>query len=89
MNKFDTMHISRLDQPEEDFLALLPILASFILVTPFGKPIFKQKIYDELVNIYDDSSFELNLKYFNYETGLTMINNKFEELFKKKNKIYL
>ncbi len=53
-------------------------------LAPFGKPIFKQKIYDELVNIYDDSSFELNLKYFNYETGLTMINNKFEELFKKK-----
>ena len=33
--KLDKMHISRLDSPEEDFLSLSTIFASFILITPF------------------------------------------------------
>ena len=35
----------------------------------------------ELVDIKDDGSFQLNLKYFNYMVGLTMTNNKFAQLF--------
>ena len=35
----------------------------------------------ELINIYEDGSFSLNMKYFNFATGLTMTNNNFHELF--------
>ena len=38
----------------------------------------------ELVDLKEDGSFRLNMKYFNYATGLTMINNKFEDLFGQK-----
>ena len=49
---------------------------------PYGKPIYKELILKrEIVDVKDDGSFFLNLKYFNYMTGLTMINNKFCELF--------
>ena len=50
-------------------------------LAPYGKPIYKELILKEIVDVKDDGSFFLNLKYFNYMTGLTMINNKFCELF--------
>ena len=43
--------------------------------------LFTKLILKEIVDVKDDGSFFLNLKYFNYMTGLTMINNKFCELF--------
>lgn len=36
----DDVHRTRLDQPEEDYLALTPILACFLLILPFGDPFF-------------------------------------------------
>ena len=53
-------------------------------LAPYGQPKYKDIIMKELVDLKDDGSFRLNMKYFNYTTGLTMINNKFEDLFGQK-----
>jgi carbamoyltransferase len=50
-------------------------------LAPYGKPIYKQTIYKELVDVRPDGSFWLNMKYFNYCQGLTMTNGKFDALF--------
>ena len=50
-------------------------------LAPYGKPKFKQIILEELIDLKDDGSFRLNMKYFNYATGLTMTNKKFSKLF--------
>jgi len=50
-------------------------------LAPYGKPRYAQKILDHLVDIKPDGSFHLNLEYFNYCTGLTMTNGKFDALF--------
>ena len=50
-------------------------------LAPYGKPIFKDLIIDKLLDLKQDGSFKLNMKYFNYATGLTMTNNKFSRLF--------
>ena len=53
-------------------------------LAPYGKPIYKDLIYKNLIKINQDYSFELNQKYFNYQTGLTMTNNNFDKLFERK-----
>ena len=53
-------------------------------LAPYGNPIFEKKIYDNLIDIKEDGSFRLNLDYFNYVTGLTMTNEKFNSLFSNK-----
>ena len=50
-------------------------------LAPYGKPIYKNLILDNLIYVLDDGSFKLNMKYFSFATDLTMINNKFEKLF--------
>ena len=55
-------------------------------LAPYGKAIYKDIIYNNLVDVKEDGSFHLNQKYFNYSTGLTMINDKFCNLFGKKNR---
>ena len=50
-------------------------------LAPYGKPIFKDIILNRLIDLKDDGSFKLDMKYFNYATGLTMTNNKFSKLF--------
>ena len=50
-------------------------------LAPYGSPIYKEKIINNLIDIKDDGSFRLNQDYFNYATGLTMTNKKFDELF--------
>jgi carbamoyltransferase len=50
-------------------------------LAPYGKPVYKDLIYSNLIKIYSDKSFELNQKYFNYQTGLTMTNSNFNKLF--------
>ena len=52
-------------------------------LAPYGKPIYENKI-KRLIDIKDDGSFRLNQKYFNYATGLTMTNDKFNKLFDHK-----
>ncbi len=52
-------------------------------LAPYGKPIYENKI-KKLLDIKDDGSFRLDQKYFNYATGLTMTNEKFNNLFGQK-----
>jgi carbamoyltransferase len=56
-------------------------------LAPYGKPKYKDIILNNLVDLKEDGSFKLNQKYFNYSTGLTMVNKKFEDLFGKKTRI--
>ncbi len=50
-------------------------------LAPYGKPIYKQIILENLIIKNTDLSFELNLNYFNFLGGLEMINKEFENLF--------
>ncbi len=50
-------------------------------LAPYGRPVYKELILSELVELYEDGSFRLNMKYFNYCVGLTMANKLFEKLF--------
>ena len=50
-------------------------------LAPYGNPKYKDLILKNLVDLKDDGSFRLNMKYFNYATGLTMTNKKFSDLF--------
>ncbi len=52
-------------------------------LAPYGKPIFKEIIYENLINVKNDGSFRINQSFFNYSTGLTMTNNNFNSLFKR------
>ena len=53
-------------------------------LAPYGTPKYKDIITENLIDICEDGSFSLNMKYFNFATGLTMINKNFEKLFGKK-----
>ena len=52
-------------------------------LAPYGKPLYEDKI-KKLIDIKDDGTFRLDQKYFNYATGLTMTNDKFNSLFGQK-----
>ena len=53
-------------------------------LAPYGLPKYKDLILKEIIDLKDDGSFRLNMKYFNYATGLTMTNKKFSKLFGEK-----
>ena len=50
-------------------------------LAPYGNPIYEDKIIQNLIDVKKDGSFWLNQDYFNYSTGLTMTNGKFNNLF--------
>lgn len=50
-------------------------------LAPYGMPRYADLILDELVDLKDDGSFRLHMRYFNYCQGLTMTSRAFEELF--------
>jgi carbamoyltransferase len=50
-------------------------------LAPYGEPKYVQTIYDNLIDLKEDGSYHLNLKYFNYMSGLAMTNEGFDELF--------
>jgi len=50
-------------------------------LAPYGEPKYTQTILDNLIDIKDDGSYRLDQSYFNYCTGLTMTNKKFDALF--------
>ena len=52
-------------------------------LAPYGEPKYKKIILDNLLDLKQDGSFKLNMKYFNFATGLTMTNEKFSNLFGK------
>lgn len=50
-------------------------------LAPYGEPKHAQTILDNLIDLKDDGSYRLDGSYFDYATGLKMINSKFEDLF--------
>jgi carbamoyltransferase len=50
-------------------------------LAPYGEPRYKDLILSELMDLKEDGSFKMNMKYFNYCAGLTMTNRRFEQLF--------
>jgi len=50
-------------------------------LAPYGAPTYVDKIRDNLIDVKPDGSFRLDLSYFDYATGLTMTNGKFDRLF--------
>src|SRR6516164_764453 len=50
-------------------------------LAPYGEPKYAQRILEQLLDLKPDGSFRLNMRYFNYCTGLTMTNSRFDDLF--------
>ena len=50
-------------------------------LAPYGKPKYADLIREKILNIGNDGSFQLDMSYFDYATGLTMTNKKFDALF--------
>ena len=50
-------------------------------LAPYGEPKYVDSMLNELVDLKEDGSFKLNMKYFNYCAGLSMTNRKFDKLF--------
>jgi carbamoyltransferase len=50
-------------------------------LAPYGEPKYTAKILDNLIDLKPDGSFRLDMKYFDYCTGLTMTNARFDALF--------
>ena len=50
-------------------------------LAPYGEPRYADLIREKLITVADDGSFQLDMSYFDYATGLTMTNKKFDALF--------
>jgi carbamoyltransferase len=50
-------------------------------LAPYGEPRYVSEILDELMSLREDGSFTLNMRYFDFLGGLTMTNQRFDELF--------
>jgi carbamoyltransferase len=48
---------------------------------PYGEPKYVEPILENLIDLRDDGSFKLNMKYFAFDYGLTMTNDRFANLF--------
>ena len=50
-------------------------------LAPYGEPSYVQRIYDELIDLKEDGSFELNMRYFSFLRNFKMTNRHFDRLF--------
>ena len=50
-------------------------------LAPYGEPKYADLIKEKLIQVAEDGSFQLDMSYFNFATGLTMTNKKFDALF--------
>ena len=50
-------------------------------LAPYGEPCYADLIREKLITVSEDGSFQLDMSYFDYATGLTMTNKKFDALF--------
>jgi carbamoyltransferase len=50
-------------------------------LAPYGNPIWKDAILEHLMDLKDDGSFRMDMRYFNYCQGLTMTSERFHRLF--------
>tara|TARA_R110000868_G_scaffold155691_7_gene382244 strand:- start:4185 stop:6029 length:1845 start_codon:yes stop_codon:yes gene_type:complete len=53
-------------------------------LAPYGEDKYSQVIKEKLIQIYPDGTFQLDMNYFDFATGLKMINEKFEDIFGQK-----
>jgi carbamoyltransferase len=50
-------------------------------LAPYGEPVYADLIREKLITVAGDGSFQLDMSYFDYTTGLKMTNKKFNTLF--------
>ena len=50
-------------------------------LAPYGEPKYADLIKEKLIKVAEDGSFQLDMSYFDYATGLKMTNKKFDTLF--------
>ena len=50
-------------------------------LAPYGEPKYKDLIYEHLIDVKEDGSFKMNMRYFDYSVGLKMTNHRFNKLF--------
>ncbi|MDH3658514.1 MAG: carbamoyltransferase [Alphaproteobacteria bacterium] len=50
-------------------------------LAPYGEPKYADLIFDHLIDLKEDGTFRLDQRYFDYCTGLTMTNKRFDDLF--------
>ena len=50
-------------------------------LAPYGQPVYENLIFENLIEVAEDGSFKLDMSYFDFATGLTMTNSKFNNLF--------
>lgn len=50
-------------------------------LAPYGRPVYRDLILEKLVALREDGSFQLDVSFFNYISGLTMTSRKFHDLF--------
>ncbi len=50
-------------------------------LAPYGEPHYVDTILENLLDLKDDGSYRLNMRYFDFATGLRMTNEKFDALF--------
>jgi len=50
-------------------------------LAPYGQPKYADLIMDRLLDLKVDGTFQMDMNYFNYSTGLSMTNDQFDALF--------
>ena len=50
-------------------------------LAPYGEPRYAQRIRDHLLDLREDGSFRLNMRYFGFLGGRSMTSRRFEKLF--------
>ncbi len=50
-------------------------------LAPYGEPKYKDLIYNNLIDVKEDGSFKMDMRFFDYNVGLKMTNKKFNDLF--------
>lgn len=54
----------------------------FMGLAPYGDPIYYDTIRENLIDVKEDGSYRMNMEFFDYQNGRTMIKDaRFEELF--------
>lgn len=50
-------------------------------LAPYGRPLYRDLILKELIDLKEDGSFKINMKYFGFCNSLRMTNSRFNRLF--------
>ena len=50
-------------------------------LAPYGEPRYAQRIRERLIDVKEDGSFRLDMRYFDFATGLRMTSDRFHQLF--------